>query len=165
MSLSKLIDALKTLSETTFNGTTSAVYYTAQTALLRLYNVALTGSLTQEEKRDVAHWIGKGLMQLEYYLNSYRFSVYNLYEARAIRSGVQYILDDYSTMLKEEDDCVEKEEGESEWEYFAYQIDLETLDRHLRDYWLYEYYPIFDKSESELPERLAKIPKSHWWWF
>lgn len=96
-------------------------------------------------RRELLKHLNKCLMPIELCINHHAdaFPRYDLLISRSLRSGVQYLIEDYLPL-------VQPEEERRQWRAFVDRMNLAKYDQQLR--------------EAVPDEHGADAPGTHWWW-
>ena len=141
-----LTRCLTILSRTRVNETSlNAVFAAAEEVLSLLAHQGRRG-LALEARVELLNLLQSGLRQIQLCINHHadRFPHYGTYGVRLLRSGLQFLIDDYMPLAVLEED-------KDQWQTFLSRTDVAKLDRGLAD-----FEPADWMNEDNLPP-------SHWW--
>lgn len=121
----------------------------AEAVLLQLMENGVEERLPEEARRGLLEPITPGLMYLQWCCNHHvdRLHLYDNFYSRCIRTGVQYLLDDYWPLVTDEAQRVL-------WQDFVSNVDIALFDQRLRSLERFD-----DAGRADID-----APASHWWW-
>ena len=161
---SNLLHALQNLMTTVSKDQILYLYNLADKVFFAIVELEMEQiMLGEEEKAELGPLIHQSLSHLENDIENKTdmFPSINFESACRIRSGLQFLLDNYSNYFPKE----ELERAGERISIFRENLDLDDLDGSLRKYTLPEY-----DSMSKVSKTLAKLEdmglkdKHFWWW-
>jgi hypothetical protein len=148
--VSSLIDSLRQLSTLKFGGSrkeTRQIIKTAQTVLFDIFKIGVSsggGNDLQLCKKEIGSLLQRGLPFLAFCfnheINDFPTSTFDV--ARTMRSGIQFIIDDYSSACRITD-----------------LLEIEVYDDCLKN-----FIPGITDPWGGCYNCYHNIPRSHWWW-
>lgn len=124
----------------------------AEAVFLSLVDDGVQARLPEDARRSLLVSVTSALEYLEWCFNHHadRCHLYDNVHTRCVRSGLQYLLEDYRTLVTDPAQL-------ADWVVFGQRLQVAKYDRQLRDLPLPE-------DEAGAGRAEVDAPPSHWWW-
>ena len=162
---SDLLHALQNLTTSSDNSETLLLkqLHLADLIFFAIFDLEIEEVLVTEEQKDkLGPLIHQSLPYLEACIDNeaLNFPTSSFESACYLRSGLQFLLDNYSNYFPEE----ELERAGERISSFRESLDLDDLDRSLREYTHREFDPHYDVSETTTKLEDMGLIDQHFWW-
>ena len=164
--ISKLSKFLLLLSNVDKKDINKKIYF-AEEVLFTIFDIEINLiNLLENEKKKIGPLIIKSLRCIEECIDNetLNFLTSTISSACFLRSGVQFLIDNYENYFDNED--FDLETVAKTIKQFEIDLDLQDIDHHLKSYTFHDYDYFPEEDIARVKEKLEKINvKNHPWWY